>query len=85
LWEEVWARDAWMDLLARFIHVEKSDTHAWKDAIASRSVIFPRFHQWDAVRKLEASARALGAGQSYLVQHSAGSGKSNTIGRIAHR
>jgi type I restriction enzyme R subunit len=85
LWEEVWARDAWMDLLARFIHVEKSDTRAWKDAIASRSVIFPRFHQWDAVRKLEASAKALGAGQSYLVQHSAGSGKSNTIGWIAHR
>jgi type I restriction enzyme R subunit len=85
LWEQVWARDAWMDLLARFIHVEKSDTHAWKDAIASRSVIFPRFHQWDAVCKLEASAKSLGAGQSYLVQHSAGSGKSNTIGWIAHR
>lgn len=85
LWEQVWARDAWMDLLARFIHVEKAETTAWKDAIASRSVIFPRFHQWDAVRKLEAAAKADGAGMSYLVQHSAGSGKSNTIGWIAHR
>jgi len=85
LWEEVWQRDAWLDLLARFIHVEKADTNAWKDAIAARAVIFPRFHQWDAVRKLEAAAKADGAGQQYLVQHSAGSGKSNTIGWIAHR
>ena len=48
-------------------------------------VIFPRFHQWDAVRQLEAAARTEGAGHSYLVQHSAGSGKSNTIAWLAHR
>ncbi len=85
LWEQVWARDNWMDILARFIHVEQPQTKAWKDAIAKRVVIFPRFHQWDAVKKLEESARTDGAGKSYLIQHSAGSGKSNTIAWIAHR
>src|SRR5205814_325947 len=79
LWEHVWQRDAWLDLLARFVHVEKD--------VQGRplGVIFPRFHQWDAVLKLEAHAREHGAGQSYLVQHSAGSGKSNTIAWLAHR
>ena len=48
-------------------------------------MIFPRYHQWDAVLKLEADAREHGAGRSYLIQHSAGSGKSNTIAWIAHR
>ena len=52
---------------------------------AARSVIFPRYHQWDAVLKLEADAKASGPGKSYLVQHSAGSGKSNTIAWLAHR
>jgi type I restriction enzyme R subunit len=48
-------------------------------------IIFPRYHQWDAVRRLEAAARAEGPGHTYLVQHSAGSGKSNTIAWLAHR
>src|SRR5690606_36126099 len=52
---------------------------------ASRSVIFPRFHQWDGVSRLSDDAKAHGAGQAYLVQHSAGSGKSNSIGWLAHR
>jgi len=52
---------------------------------AAETVIFPRYHQWDAVRALEADAKVKGAGQNYLVQHSAGSGKSNTIGWVAHR
>ena len=85
LWEEIWARDAWLDLLGRFIHVVPGEgpTHAAK--LKAGSVIFPRYHQWDAVRRLEATARAEGPGQSYLVQHSAGSGKSNTIAWLAHR
>jgi type I restriction enzyme R subunit len=85
LWEEVWQRDAWLDLLARFVHVEmpaKGGKAAKKKAAVT---IFPRFHQWDAVRKLEADAKASGAGRSYLVQHSAGSGKSNTIAWLCHR
>lgn len=73
LWDDVWQRDAWLDLLHRFIHRSGHVT------------IFPRFHQWDAVLSLVADARENGAGKSYLVQHSAGSGKSNTIAWLAHR
>ncbi len=85
LWEKVWERDAWMDLLARFIHVERPTQGSAAAKKAAETVIFPRYHQWDAVLKLEADAKANGAGQSYLVEHSAGSGKSNTIAWSAHR
>ena len=81
LWEQVWHRDAWLDILGRFIHVDKPS----KGSKARPEVIFPRFHQWDAVRRLEADARQHGPGRSYLVQHSAGSGKSNSIAWLAHR
>ncbi|MCX5295832.1 type I restriction endonuclease [Streptomyces sp. NBC_00193] len=77
LWEQVWARDNWLDLLQRFVHQHKTKT--------SNSTIFPRFHQWDVVKKLTAHAATHGAGQNYLVMASAGSGKSNTIGWLAHR
>ena len=70
-----------MDILGRFIHVEKPS----KGSKARPTVIFPRFHQWDAVRRLQADAKATGAGRNYLVQHSAGSGKSNSIAWLAHR
>jgi type I restriction enzyme, R subunit len=85
LWERVWSRDAWLDILARFIHVERPDKGSSAARKAAERVIFPRYHQWDAVLMLEAHAREHGAGQSYLVEHSAGSGKSNTIAWIAHR
>ncbi len=85
LWERVWQRDAWMDLLARFIHVERPASGSAAAKKAAEVVIFPRFHQWNAVLSLEAHAKAHGAGQHYLVQHSAGSGKSNTIAWTAHR
>jgi type I restriction enzyme R subunit len=85
LWEEVWQRDAWLDLLARFVHVVRPETGSQTARRAGMRTIFPRFHQWDAVRKLDAHAREHGAGQSYLVEHSAGSGKSNSIAWLAHR
>ncbi len=85
LWEQVWQRDAWLDLLARFIHVEVPEKGSKAAKAKGTVTIFPRFHQWDAVRKLEAHARANGAGSNYLVQHSAGSGKSNTIAWLCHR
>ncbi len=81
LWERVWQRHAWMDLLGRFVHVDKPAKGSKKLGPA----IVPRYHQWDAVLRLEAAAREEGAGRSYLVQHSAGSGKSNTIAWLAHR
>ena len=85
LWERVWARDPWLDLLGRFIHVERPAKGSAAQKKAAERVIFPRYHQWDAVLKVEADARAKGSGQSYLIQHSAGSGKSNTIAWTAHR
>ena len=54
LWERVWQRDAWLDLLARFIHVETPEKGSAAKRRAQTRIIFPRFHQWDAVRKLEA-------------------------------
>jgi type I restriction enzyme R subunit len=85
LWERVWSRDIWMDILARFIHVERPTKGSLSVKKAAELVIFPRFHQWDAVLALEADTKTHGAGKNYLIQHSAGSGKSNTIAWIAHR
>nr|MDP9477173.1 type I restriction endonuclease [Actinomycetota bacterium] len=83
LWERVWEKDAWLDILGRFVHAEKANPA--KGSKASGTTIFPRYHQWDAVLSLSADARQNGPGENYLVQHSAGSGKSNTIAWLAHR
>jgi type I restriction enzyme R subunit len=79
LWEQVWVKDNWLDILARFIHVEKTDKG--KD----KAIVFPRYHQWDAVTKVLADVRSRGVGENYLIEHSAGSGKSNSIAWLAHR
>ncbi|MGH9022239.1 MAG: type I restriction endonuclease subunit R, partial [Acidimicrobiia bacterium] len=83
LWEQVWCYDAWLDILGRFIQVVDSSGPGAKGTW--RRVIFPRYHQWDGVTRLAADALAKGPGKSYLVQHSAGSGKSNSIAWLAHR
>ena len=86
LWEETLQRDSLLDILARFIHLqidEKRDE--WGRKIKAESMIFPRYHQLDAVRRLEEAARREGIGHNYLVEHSTGSGKSNTIGWLTHR
>ena len=86
LWEEVLQRDSFLDILARFLHlvVEEKKTPDGKTK-TSESIIFPRYHQLDAVRKLVGAAKENKSGQNYLVQHSAGSGKSNSIAWLAHR
>lgn len=86
LWEEVLARDSLLDLLARFLHldVEEKVTDEGKK-VRKESLIFPRYHQLQAVREMVAAATGEGVGHNYLVEHSAGSGKSNTIGWLAHR
>ena len=84
LWERVWQPDAWLQLLGEFVHVEDvfdEDAKKTGDTVT----LFPRFHQWDAVRKLLAATRQSGPGVNRLVQHSAGSGKSNTIAWAAHQ
>ena len=84
LWEETWARDSVLDLVRQFIHeVEEEDEKGRKTG--KRFLIFPRYQQLDCVRKLVVDARAQGAGQRYLIQHSAGSGKSFTIAWLAHQ
>lgn len=72
----VLSREVLLDLIGRFIHLERGGKEV---------LIFPRFQQFDAVRQVLADARFQGAGQNYLIQHSAGSGKSNTIAWTAHQ
>jgi len=78
LWENVFSRDSWLEILGRYLIGKRND----KKQMAS--VIFPRFHQLDATRKLVADVLANGAGERYLIQHSAGSGKTNSIAWTAH-
>jgi type I restriction enzyme, R subunit len=85
LWEEVWQRDSFLDILARFMHLQVSEKKVGGKKVRKETMIFPRYHQIDAVNRMIADARSNGVGQNYLVQHSAGSGKSNTIAWIAHR
>ena len=73
----VFSREVLLDLIGRFIHLEKKD--------AGETLIFPRFQQLEAVRKILDDARIKGAGHNYLIQHSAGSGKSNTIAWTVHQ
>ena len=78
LWEQVWQRDSWLEILGRYLVTQRND----KKQITS--VVFPRYHQLDATRKLQAAVLAEGAGGKYLIQHSAGSGKTNSIAWSAH-
>ncbi len=78
LWEDIWARDSWLEILGRYLVTQKDEKKQIK------KVIFPRFHQLDATRKLLAAVLAEGQGGKYLIQHSAGSGKTNSIAWSAH-
>jgi len=79
----VWERESLLDLVGRFLHLEQTRDDAGR--VVAEAVIFPRYHQLDAVRQLVTDAHRRGAGGHYLIQHSAGSGKSNTIAWLAHR
>ena len=78
LWEEVWQRDSWLQILGRYLVGKRDDK---KQLVGW---IFPRYHQLDATRKLVAEVLEKGPGQKYLIQHSAGSGKTNSIAWTAH-
>lgn len=78
LWEEVWSRESWLDILHRYLIGKRDDKKQLK------ALIFPRYHQLDATRKLVADVLQNGQGQRYLIQHSAGSGKTNSIAWTAH-
>ena len=78
LWEEVWQRDSWLEILGRYLVTQKDE----KKRISR--ILFPRYHQLDATRELQRAVLAEGAGGKFLIQHSAGSGKTNSIAWSAH-
>ncbi len=78
LWEQVWERQSWLEILGRYLVARKDKKKQLE------RIIFPRFHQLDATRKLQAAVLADGPGGKYLIQHSAGSGKTNSIAWSAH-
>lgn len=86
-WEQILEPNSWLEIIGRFLHLQKDRV---KDKVTGKeyvreSLIFPRYHQLDAVRELAGNVWANGAGRTYLIQHSAGSGKSNTIAWLAYR
>jgi type I restriction enzyme R subunit len=84
LWRRIWARDSILNLIQHFIHiVEEEDDKGRKTG--KRRLVFPRYHQLDSVRRLVRDAREKGTGHRYLIQHSAGSGKSFSIAWLAHQ
>ncbi len=78
LWEQVWQRDSWLEILGRYLVTQRDSKKQIK------AILFPRYHQLDATRKLVQAVLAEGPGQKYLIQHSAGSGKTNSIAWTAH-
>ncbi|MEZ4231678.1 MAG: DEAD/DEAH box helicase family protein [Polyangiaceae bacterium] len=86
LWRDVLSPDNLLNIIGRFIHLEIKTVEAWDGKkTKEEKLIFPRYHQWDLVTKLLAASRSEGPGHKYLVQHSAGSGKSNSIAWTAHQ
>ncbi|MEV4422746.1 type I restriction endonuclease [Patulibacter sp. NPDC049589] len=81
VWRQVWDRDRWIELIQKFVHVEPADPAAKN---VRPGIVFPRFHQWDVVLACQNHARLHGPGQTYLIQHSAGSGKTKEIAWLAH-
>lgn len=91
LWEEVLTKDSLLDLVQNFVNIQENEEKFYNektgklDSKKSKVLIFPRYHQRRAVNKILADVKEKGVGQKYLIQHSAGSGKSNTISWLAHR
>lgn len=86
LWERILQRDNWLQILERFVNQQMTEKVDPITGARTRSqqIIFPRFHQWEAVKALLDTTRAEGPGKKYLIQHSAGSGKTNSIAWLAH-
>ena len=84
-WEEILQKDGFLEIIGRFVHLQRDSYRIDGKLYSKETMIFPRYHQIDVVRKLAADTRANGTGKSYLIQHSAGSGKSNSIAWLAYR
>lgn len=85
LWEHILTKNSWLEIIKNFIHLQRDEYFMDGKTYAKEILIFPRYHQLDAVRKLTIDALHHGAGKNYLIQHSAGSGKSNSIAWLAYR
>jgi type I restriction enzyme R subunit len=87
LWERVWEKHAWLTIIGRLMIVETKQEWdvATGTSVRRTSMLFPRFHQWEAVTRIVAAVAEEGVGRRYLIEHSAGSGKTNTIAWTAHR
>ena len=86
LWQRLLQPDAWLKVLGRFLHLDKKTSEGFDGTpVTKETMIFPRYHQWEVVNKLIDTTRAEGPGKRYLIQHSAGSGKSNSIAWTAHQ
>lgn len=86
LWQRLLQPDAWLKVLGRFLHLDKKTSEGFDGTLVTKeTMIFPRFHQWEVVNKLIDTTRTEGPGKRYLIQHSAGSGKSNSIAWTAHQ
>jgi len=86
LWQRLMQPDAWLKVLGRFLHLDKKTSEGFDGTLVTKErMIFPRYHQWEVVNQLIKVTRAEGPGKRYLIQHSAGSGKSNSIAWTAHQ
>lgn len=85
IWEDLFDKDNILDILNRFMHLEKKEVETKGKTSVKETMIFPRYHQWKAVKVVEDAVKAEGVGKKYLIQHSAGSGKSNTIAWLSYR
>lgn len=84
LWEYILTKDSWLDIIQRFIHLQTEEVELNGRTYRKERLIFPRYHQLDVVRKVKSDVLKSGAGKNYLIQHSAGSGKSNSIAWLAY-
>lgn len=85
IWERVFSVDSMIDLIAKFITITEEKEEKNGKSYITKKIIFPRYHQYDVVKKILEDVKEKGAGVNYLIEHSAGSGKSNSIAWIAYR
>ncbi|WP_034886165.1 UvrB domain 3-containing protein [Gillisia sp. JM1] len=85
LWKKILAKDSWLDIVHRFVHLQTEEIEIEGKTFKKEKMIFPRYHQLDVVRDIIKDVKVNGAGKNYLVQHSAGSGKSNSIAWLSYR
>ena len=85
LWENILPKDSWMEIIQNFVHLQTEEIEVEGKIYKKEKLIFPRYHQLDAVRSIGENVLSTGIGKNYLIQHSAGSGKSNSIAWLAYR